>query len=79
MPLVAVASFGQHGSNVLLVATQVVLSLQLLLAVIPLVCFVSDASLMERWRVARVPLGLAWICAGVIVALNGTLLWQALA
>jgi len=75
--LVAVASFGQHGSNALLVATQVVLSLQLPLAVIPLVRFASDAGLMGRWRVARVPLALAWACAGVIVALNGAMLWQA--
>ncbi|SAK61602.1 manganese/iron transporter [Caballeronia calidae] len=75
--LVAVAGFGQHGSNALLVATQVVLSLQLPLAVIPLVRFASDAGLMGRWRVTRVPLALAWSCAGVIVALNGAMLWQA--
>jgi manganese transport protein len=75
--LVAVASFGQHGSNALLVATQVVLSLQLPLAVIPLIGFASDARLMGRWRVARVPLVLAWACAGVILALNGAMLWQA--
>jgi manganese transport protein len=75
--LAAVASFGQHGSNTLLVATQVVLSLQLPLAVIPLVRFASDAKLMGQWRVARVPLALAWVCAGVIVVLNGVLLWQA--
>jgi manganese transport protein len=76
--LVAVASFGQHGSNALLVATQVVLSLQLPLAVIPLVRFASDARLMGRWRVARAPLALAWACAGIIVALNGAILWQAM-
>jgi manganese transport protein len=75
--LVAVASFGQHGSNALLVATQVVLSLQLPLAVIPLVRFASDAGLMGRWRVARAPLALAWACVGMIVALNGAMLWQA--
>jgi manganese transport protein len=76
--LVAVASFGQHGSNALLVATQVVLSLQLPLAVIPLVRFASDAGLMGRWRVARVPLAMAWVCAGLILVLNATLLWQAM-
>jgi manganese transport protein len=75
--LAAVASFGQHGSNALLVATQVVLSLQLPLAVIPLVRFASDAGLMGRWRVARVPLALAWTCAGLIVVLNASMLWQA--
>jgi manganese transport protein len=74
--LVAVSAFGEHGSNQLLVASQVVLTLQLPLAVIPLVRFASDAGLMGRWRVARVPLVLAWGCAGVIVALNGALLWQ---
>jgi manganese transport protein len=52
------------------------LTLQLPLAVIPLVRFASDAGLMGRWRVARVPLALAWGCVGVIVALNGALLWQ---
>ncbi|CDY76551.1 Manganese transport protein MntH [Caballeronia glathei] len=74
--LVAVGAFGQHGSNQLLVASQVVLSLQLPLAVIPLVRFASDAGLMGRWRVARIPLALAWACAGIIVALNVALLSQ---
>ncbi|MDR5750590.1 MULTISPECIES: Nramp family divalent metal transporter [unclassified Caballeronia] len=74
--LVAVSAFGEHGSNQLLVASQVVLTLQLPLAVIPLVRFASDAGLMGRWRVARVPLALAWGCAGIIVVLNGALLWQ---
>jgi manganese transport protein len=75
--LAAVSIFGPHGSNSLLVATQVVLSVQLPLAVIPLVRFASDAGLMGRWRVARVPLFLSWGCAGVIVALNAAMLWQA--
>ncbi|SAL44497.1 Nramp family divalent metal transporter [Caballeronia humi] len=74
--LVAVGTFGEHGSNQLLVASQVVLSMQLPLAVIPLVKFASDAGLMGRWRVARIPLALAWACAGVIVMLNLALLWQ---
>ena len=74
--LLAVGSFGEHGSNQLLVASQVVLSLQLPLAVIPLVRFASDAGLMGRWRVARIPLALAWMCAGIIVLLNFALMWQ---
>ena len=57
-------------------ASQVVLSLQLPLAVIPLVRFASDAGLMGRWRVKRIPLALAWMCAGIIVVLNVALLWQ---
>src|ERR1700761_2013062 len=74
--LFAVALFGQHGSNQLLVASQVVLSLQLPLAVVPLIRFTSDAALMRAWRVHGVPLGLAWLSAAFIVTLNGALLWQ---
>jgi manganese transport protein len=74
--LVAVAMFGQHGSAQLLVASQVVLSLQLPLAVVPLIHFASDASLMRDWRVRGVPLLLAWLCAAAILALNGALIWQ---
>jgi manganese transport protein len=74
--LFAVALFGQHGSNQLLVASQVVLSLQLPLAVVPLIRSTSNADLMHGWRVRGVPLAVAWLCAGFIVVLNGALLWQ---
>ncbi|MDE1184115.1 Nramp family divalent metal transporter [Paraburkholderia sp.] len=74
--LFAVAMFGPHGSNPLLVASQVVLSLQLPLAVLPLIRFASDRRLMREWRVRGVPLVLAWAAAGAILLLNGALLWQ---
>ncbi|MBP0589873.1 Nramp family divalent metal transporter [Paraburkholderia sp. LEh10] len=74
--LVAVAMFGPHGSAQLLVASQVVLSLQLPLAVLPLIRFASDARLMREWRVRGVPLVLAWMCAAGIIALNGALIWE---
>lgn len=74
--LFAVALFGQHGSNQLLVASQVVLSLQLPLAVVPLIRYTSDASLMRGWRVRGVPLVLAWLSAAFIIVLNCALLWQ---
>jgi manganese transport protein len=74
--LFAVALFGQHGSNQLLVASQVVLSLQLPLAVVPLIRFTSDAALMRGWRVRGAPLVLAWLSAAFIIMLNGALLWQ---
>jgi len=75
----AVALFGEHGSNQLLVASQVVLSLQLPLAVVPLVRFASDRKLMGKWRVGGIPLLAAWACTGVILALNAALLWQTVA
>nr|WKF55586.1 Divalent metal cation transporter MntH [Paraburkholderia busanensis] len=74
--LVAVGLFGPHGSNQLLVASQVVLSLQLPLAVVPLIRYASDATLMRGWRVRGMPLALAWFSAVFIVALNAALLWQ---
>ncbi|ADG15785.1 Nramp family divalent metal transporter [Paraburkholderia atlantica] len=74
--LLAVGMFGQHGSNQLLVASQVVLSLQLPLAVVPLIRCASDPTLMRGWRVHGVPLVLAWLSAWFIIALNGALLWQ---
>ncbi|SMG06322.1 Nramp family divalent metal transporter [Paraburkholderia susongensis] len=74
--LLAVALFGPHGSNQLLVASQVVLSLQLPLAVVPLIRYASDARLMRSWRVRGVPLMLAWLSAAFIVLLNAALLWQ---
>jgi manganese transport protein len=74
--LVAVWIFGDHGSATLLVASQVLLSLQLPMAVIPLVMFAGDARIMGELRVRGVLLLLAWACAAAIVALNVTLLWQ---
>jgi manganese transport protein len=74
--LVAVTMYGQEGSNQLLVASQVVLSLQLPLAVVPLIRYASDARLMRGWRVHGVALVLAWLSATFIIMLNGALLWQ---
>jgi len=74
--LVAVTMYGQEGSNQLLVASQVVLSLQLPLAVVPLIRYASDARLMRGWRVHGVALVLAWMSATFIIMLNGALLWQ---
>ncbi|WP_345810750.1 Nramp family divalent metal transporter [Paraburkholderia sp. PREW-6R] len=74
--LIAVTMFGQNGSNQLLVASQVVLSLQLPLAVVPLIRCASDAALMRGWRVRGVPLALSWLSAMFIVVLNAALLWQ---
>ncbi|MFM0632059.1 Nramp family divalent metal transporter [Paraburkholderia xenovorans] len=74
--LLAVSAFGEYGSNRLLVASQVVLSLQLPLAVIPLVRFASDARIMGRFRVGRLALVAAWLCSALIVVVNIALLWQ---
>jgi manganese transport protein len=77
--LAAVGVFGEHGSAELLVASQVVLSLSLPLAVVPLVMFGANRELMGEWRLRGVPLAAAWVATAAIVTLNIVLLWQSAA
>lgn len=74
--LLIVSQGGEAQTTNLLIFSQVVLSLQLPFAVIPLVRFAGDAKLMGQWRVRGVLLATAWLIAGAIVTLNGVLLWQ---
>jgi len=74
--LVAVWAYGEHGSANLLVASQVVLSLTLPLAVIPLIMFGANKELMGTWRVRGIALLLALLSALFILVLNGALIFQ---
>jgi manganese transport protein len=62
--------YGDSGVNTLLILSQVVLSLQLPFAVIPLLMFVGEKKKMGRFRPALWVLGLAWLTAAIIVVLN---------
>ena len=73
---VVVASAGDRGATQLLVWSQVVLSLQLPFAVVPLVSFTGDPRIMGRFATPRWLHRLAWAMAAVIVALNAGLLWS---
>jgi manganese transport protein len=68
--LVTMALFGEQATDKLLVLSQVVLSLQLPFAVIPLVYFTSDKRRMGAFANARWTAALAWIIATLIVGLN---------
>ncbi len=71
IPAVAVAAIsGESGTGKLLILSQVVLSLQLSFAVVPLVIFTSDKKLMGRFANASWIKPAAWFVAAVIVALN---------
>ncbi|MFD2027652.1 Nramp family divalent metal transporter [Promicromonospora aerolata] len=59
----------------LLVVSQVVLSFGIPFAMIPLVRLTRDRELLGEHRNALTTQVLAWVVAGVIVALNVTLLW----
>jgi len=71
IPAVAViVLFGESQVDNLLVLSQVVLSVQLGFAVIPLIHFVSDESTMGEFRITPLIKVLAWLCALVLVWLN---------
>jgi manganese transport protein len=75
IPAVAViAVLGDRGATSLLVLSQVVLSLQLPFAVVPLVAFASDAALMRGLPAPRWLTVIAWGVAAAVIALNLTLL-----
>jgi manganese transport protein len=79
VPVVIItALYGERGTADLLVFSQVVLSMQLPFAVIPLVRFVSDPDKMGKFAISRSVAILAWVVAGIIVALNLKLLFDTL-
>ena len=79
VPVVIVtAIYGEQGTARLLVLSQVVLSMQLPFAVVPLVMFVGDKARMGRLVAPRWLLTLAWVIAAVIVVLNVKLLAETL-
>ncbi len=61
---------GEDRTGELLVLSQVVLSLQLPFAVVPLIHFVSDRETMGAFAVGRLVRTLAWAVAALIVGLN---------
>ena len=75
MPAMAtVLVLGDQATNQLLVLSQVVLSLQLPFAVIPLVLFCSRSGLMGELTAPRWLQLIGWCCAALIVLINGSLL-----
>ena len=77
IPAVIVAAlYGASGVNKLLILSQVILSLQLSFAVVPLVWFTSSKLKMGRFANSPALASTAWIVTAIIVALNGYLLVQ---
>ncbi|HJR67740.1 MAG TPA: Nramp family divalent metal transporter [Gemmatimonadaceae bacterium] len=68
--------YGESGTAQLLILSQVVLSLQLSFAVIPLVRFTSDRIKMGEFANPRWLTVLAWVVAAIIASLNAWLLVQ---
>ena len=74
--VVVIALYGESGTAELLVFSQVMLSMQLPFAVIPLVLFVSNRRKLANFVIPRSVAALSWMVAGIIVALNVKLLFD---
>ncbi|MEO5614544.1 MAG: Nramp family divalent metal transporter [Cypionkella sp.] len=68
--------YGSAGTGKLLILTQVILSLQLSFAVVPLVMFTANRAKMGALAAPRWLVALAILIAVVIIALNLKLLWD---
>lgn len=69
--LVCIVYFGENSLGKLLVLSQVVLSIQLGFAMIPLIHFTNSANWMKEYRNSRLVKILAWSAAAVLIGLNG--------
>jgi manganese transport protein len=76
--VVTIVFFGERATGNLLLLSQVVLSLQLTFAVVPLIQVVSDRRWMGQYAVGRWLEISGWVVAAVIAALNLKLVFDAL-
>jgi manganese transport protein len=73
--VIVTALYGEKGVGSLLILSQVILSLQLSFAVIPLVLFTSSKAKMGEFANHPITALVAWVVALVIAGLNGYLLY----
>jgi manganese transport protein len=76
--VICISLFGEDSLGELLVFSQVVLSLQLGFAVIPLIHFTSDRQRMGEFTIPVWMKALAWTSAAIIVLLNASLVMEEL-
>jgi manganese transport protein len=73
---VTILYFGEEKLGALLILSQVVLSLQLGFAIIPLIHFTSDKKQMEKFVIKNWLKILAWLSAIIIISLNIKLVYE---
>ncbi len=79
IPAVLVISIGGESKvGELLILSQVILSLQLGFAVVPLIYFVSDRKHMGSFAIGPLAQGASWLAASLIVALNLRMVFEEL-
>lgn len=74
--LLTIFLYGENRMGDLLVLSQVVLSMQLGFAVIPLIHFTANKKLMGKFTISKGIIVFASVCASVIVVLNALLVYQ---
>ena len=72
--VLTIVILGEQATGKLLILSQVILSLQLGFAVIPLIHFVSDKQKMGEFAIGKWTKSAAWLIAGIIVVLNSKLI-----
>jgi manganese transport protein len=68
--LIAISVAGEHVTGELLIFSQVILSMQLGFAVVPLIHYVSDKEKMKEFAIGPVTKVASWISAIIIITLN---------
>jgi manganese transport protein len=74
--LIVAILYGEKGTAELLVLSQVILSLQLSFAVVPLVFFTSNKTIMGRFVNSKIINVTSWIITLIIISLNAFLLYR---
>jgi manganese transport protein len=74
--VIVILIFGESVTGKMLILSQVILSLQLGFAIIPLIHFVSDKSKMKGFHISRTTQVASWIVALIIVSLNAKLVYN---
>lgn len=76
--LTVISAMGDQGTYRLLIASQVVLSLQLPFAIVPMIRFTNSRRRMNEFANSRLVAYSAWLCTAVTVALNVTYVGHAI-
>ncbi len=74
--VIVISVFGEGVTGKMLIFSQVILSLQLGFAIIPLIHFVSDKSKMKGFEISKITQIASWIVALIIVSLNAKLVFD---
>lgn len=74
--VIVILIYGESVTGKMLILSQVILSLQLGFAIIPLIHFVSDKTKMKGFHISRATQIASWIIAIIIVSLNAKLVYN---